>query len=112
MTRSVLNRPGRYRHEMLPLVLHEYGETKDWSPGLTFELLCTVEEQLPLVSYQRVLAVFRPSAGGAGALAGTDEQLAFMVLADAANLLGGFTFGSLLDMADEIEEGRAPARVA
>lgn len=83
MTRSVLNRPGRYRHETLPLV-----------------------------SYQRVLVAFRPSAGGAGALAGTDEQLAFMVLADAAKPLGGFTFASLLDMADEIEEGRGPARVA
>ncbi|MFD0271732.1 hypothetical protein ACFVGY_34950 [Streptomyces sp. NPDC127106] len=75
-------------------------------------MLCTLEEQLPLVSYQRILASFRPSAGGPGALAGRDEQLAFMVLAGAAKLLGGFSFGSFLEMADEIEEGHGAARVA
>ncbi|MEW2372547.1 hypothetical protein AB0940_24735 [Streptomyces sp. NPDC006656] len=114
MARHVLNRPGRYRHEML-LLLDEYGERKDWPPGvaLTFELLCTLEEQLPLVSYQRVLAAFQPPvAEGVEKLIGKDEQLAFMALADALRVLGNFSFGILLSMANEIEEERGPARAA
>lgn len=95
---------------MLQLVLDEYLERKDWPPGLglAVELLCTVESQLPRLAYQRVLSALRRR--GTGELTGKDEQMAFLVLADVGQLLPGFTFGILLDMADELEELHGPVR--
>ncbi|WP_275466335.1 hypothetical protein [Streptomyces noursei] len=110
MTRNVLNRPGRHRLEMTRLVLDEYGPYEDWPPGVgyTCELLCTAEEQLPRTSYQKVLAAFYRPVWPAAALKEMNEQIAFAALAEAAKLLGGFSFGILLNMAEELDEARPP----
>ncbi|MGY3056184.1 hypothetical protein ACVWZD_000428 [Streptomyces sp. TE3672] len=105
MTRSTLNRP-RFRLEIVHLVGNEYGAREDWPPGLAFacELFCTVEAQLSRASFQKVLAVFRQPIWPRSKLNDVDEQLAFAVLADAAELLDSFSFGLLLTTVEELNE--------